>query len=95
MSEEEGLALANSKPLRREFLLSMGRTGFPQKEMDGALDRLSKTVERMDQWIAEGDGPWLLGKELSMADISLMPIIVRMDDINLHESWAGKPAVAN
>ena len=95
MSEEEFLALANSKPLRKEFLLSMGRTGFPQKEMDSALDRLSKTVERMDQWIGESGGPWLLGKELSMADISLMPVIVRMDDINLHESWADKPAVAN
>jgi len=36
MSEEEFLAFAESKPLRKEFMLSMGRKGFPQKEMDAA-----------------------------------------------------------
>ena len=29
MSEEAFLALADAKPLRREFLLKMGRSGFP------------------------------------------------------------------
>lgn len=32
MSEEEFIALANSKPLRKEFLLSMGRSGFSEKK---------------------------------------------------------------
>src|SRR5206468_10435490 len=48
MSEEEFLAFAESKPLRKEFMLAMGRTGFPQKEMDAALQRLRRTYERMD-----------------------------------------------
>ena len=30
MSEEEFLAVAESKPLRKEFLLKMGRSGFPE-----------------------------------------------------------------
>ena len=30
----------------------------------------------------------------TLADIAVMPVIVRMDDINLNTSWAGKPAVA-
>src|SRR6266403_1837396 len=37
MSEEEFVAFAELKPLRKEFMLAMGRTGFPQKEMDAAL----------------------------------------------------------
>ena len=37
MSEEEFVAFAESKPLRREFMLAMGRKGFPQNEMDAAL----------------------------------------------------------
>src|SRR5258708_14111570 len=37
MSEDEFVAFANSKPLRKEFMLAMGRTGFPQQEMDTAL----------------------------------------------------------
>ena len=94
MSEEDFIALANSKPLRKEFLLAMGRTGFPQKEMDGALDRLQRAVTRMDEWIAESGGPWLMGERLTLADIALMPVIVRLEDINLDTVWAGKPAVA-
>src|SRR5438132_13932557 len=47
MSEEEFMALANAKPLRREFMLAMGRNGFPKTEMDAALGRLGRTLERM------------------------------------------------
>ena len=94
MSEEAFVALAESKPLRKEFLLGMGRTGFPRKEMDQALDRLSRAVARMDEWIGASGGPWLMGKNLTLADIAIMPVIVRMDDVNLGASWAGRPAVA-
>ena len=34
MSDEQFQAVAASKPLRKEFLLAMGRKGFPQKDMD-------------------------------------------------------------
>ncbi len=94
MTEEDFITLANSKPLRKEFLLSMGRTGFPKAEMDQALDRLNRAVVRMNEWILEGGGTWLMGDQLTLADIALMPVIVRMDDINLHASWADKPAVS-
>ena len=76
MSEEEFLAFAELKPLRKEFMLAMGRTGFPQKEMDAALQRLRRTYERMDAEIEKSGGPWLLGREVSLADIALMPAIV-------------------
>lgn len=94
MSEEEFLAVANSKPLRKEFLLKMGRTGFPKQEMDQAMDRLTRAVERMNDWLAESGGPFLLGEAISLADIAIMPVMVRMDDINLYSAWADKPAVA-
>ena len=94
MSEEAFLALANSKPLRKEFLLTMGRTGFPEREMQQALDRLGRAVARMNEWLAESGGPWLMGARPTLADVAVMPVIVRMDDINLHDAWADKPAVA-
>lgn len=94
MSEADFIALAESKPLRKEFLLTMGRSGFPQKEMDIALDRLNRSVVRMDDWIAASGGPWLMGERITLADIAVMPIIVRMDDINLHDAWDKRPAVA-
>jgi glutathione S-transferase len=94
MSEEAFVALANSKPLRKEFLLAMGRTGFPQKEMDQALDRLSRSVTRMNEWITGSGGPWMMGERLTLADIAIMPVIVRLADINLDAGWDDKPAVA-
>lgn len=94
MSEEEFVALANSKPLRKEFMLTMGRTGFPEKEMNAALDRLTRAVHRMADVLAESGGPWLMGAHLTLADIAIMPVIVRMDDIGLAETWDGIPAVA-
>jgi glutathione S-transferase len=51
MSEEEFVAFAESKPLRKEFMLSMGRKGFPQRDMDAAMARLRRTYERMNaEW---------------------------------------------
>jgi len=95
MSEEEFQALADSKPLRREFLMKMGRTGFPDAEMNEAMGRLERTVIRMNADIEVSGGPYLLGTEPSLADISVMPTIVRMDDIRLTHMWSDKPAFAN
>lgn len=83
MSEEAFQALADAKPLRREFLLKMGRTGFPEADMNEALDRLRRAIARMDDEIRKSGGPWLLGARLTLADVAIMPVIVRMDDIRL------------
>jgi glutathione S-transferase len=94
MSEEEFIALCESKPLRKEFLMTMGRTGFPQKEMDIATDKLQRTVVRMNEWISQSGGPWLMGEELTLADIAVMPVIVRLEDINMDYLWKDMPFTA-
>ncbi len=93
MSEQEFLAFAESKPLRKEFMLAMGRSGFPQKDMDAALQRLRRSYERMDAEIAASGGPWLLGAEISLADIAVMPAIVRMADLGRDANWRDLPRV--
>src|SRR5262249_58892944 len=93
MSEEEFVAFAESKPLRKEFMLAMGRKGFPQKEMDAALDRMRRTYERMDLAIGESGGPWLLGKEITLADVAVMPALVRMADLGLDHMWRELPRI--
>jgi glutathione S-transferase len=93
MSEEDFVAFANSKPLRREFMLAMGRKGFPQKDMDEALARLRRTYERMDAEIAKSGGPWLLGKDISLADVMAMPALVRMADLGQDTAWQDLPRV--
>ena len=93
MSEEEFVAFAESKPLRKEFMLSMGRKGFPREEMDAAMQRLRRAYERVEAEIARSGGPWLLGKDVSLADVALMPAIVRMADLGQDGAWQDLPHV--
>ena len=92
MSREAFVAMAESKPLRREFMLTMGQSGFPQSEMDAALGRLRRSYERMDAEIEKSGGPWLLGKDISLADVAIMPAMVRMHDLNMPD-WQDLPRV--
>src|SRR3954453_1047906 len=93
MNEEEFQAFAESKPLRKEFMLAMGRKGFPEKDMQSALARLARTYERMDRTIVGSGGPWLQGKQATLADVSVMPAMVRMADLNRESDWADLPRV--
>jgi glutathione S-transferase len=92
MSRDEFVAFAESKPLRKEFMLAMGQTGFPKPEMDAALGRLRRSYERMDMEIEKSGGPWLLGKDISLADVAAMPALVRMYDLN-YANWQDLPRV--
>jgi glutathione S-transferase len=94
MSDAEFIAHAESKPLRKEFLMAMGRTGFPQQEMDTSLSRLRRSYERMDASIRDSGGPWLLGKDVTLADVSVMPALIRMADLGRDGDWADLPRVA-
>ncbi len=93
MSRDDFVAMAESKPIRREFMLTMGQTGFPKDEMDAALARLRRAYERMDAEIERSGGPWLLGKNITLADVAVMPALVRMFDLNLPD-WQDLPRVA-
>jgi len=94
MSEEEFVAFAESKPLRKEFMLKMGRGGFPEKDMNEALDRLARTLVRMEDTIRASGGPWLQGARPTLADVAVMPAIVRMADLGLEKMWKEKPLIA-
>jgi glutathione S-transferase len=93
MPEAEFIALAESKPLRKEFLLSMGRSGFSAQEMDKALGRLRQAIVRMAEALRVGDGPWLMGADLTLADIAIMPVVVRMADLGLSTLWEHLPDI--
>jgi glutathione S-transferase len=85
MSEEEFIAFGESKPLRKDFFLKMGRTGYSDEEMQQAEGRLRMTIERMETQL-QGEGPWLLG-DYTLADICIMPVMMRLDDIGLGSLW--------
>ncbi len=93
MSEADFVALAESKPLRKEFLLSMGRTGFTEQEMSNALERLRRAIVRMSETLRAGGGPWLWGANITLADVAIMPVIVRMEDLGLGTFWEHLPEI--
>jgi glutathione S-transferase len=91
MSEDDFVALAESKPLRKDFLLSMGRTGFSTQEMIKAQERLRQPIVRMSE--ALDRGPWLMGANITLADVAIMPIVVRMEDLGFGALWEHLPAM--
>jgi glutathione S-transferase len=93
LSEAEFLALAESKPLRKEFLLSMGRGGFSAEEMNKALERLRRGILRMSVTLRASGGPWLMGPDLTLADIAIMPVLVRMADMGHDTMWDRLPEI--
>ena len=46
----------------------------------------------MDREISASGGPWLMGKDITLADVTIMPALVRMDDLNMAE-WQDLPRV--
>jgi glutathione S-transferase len=92
MSRVAFVAMAESKPLRREFMMTMGQTGFPKAEVDAALARLRRSYERMDAEITASGGPWLQGKAMTLADVAVMPALVRIDDLGI-PGWQDLPRV--
>jgi len=82
---------ARDRPLRKHFYLRMGQKGFSKEDIEQSLERLAATVQRMDVTIA-GEGPWLLGDTLSLADLCVAPLMDRMDDLGHSKLWESKPA---
>lgn len=91
MTEEEFIAFGESKPLRRDFFLKMGRTGYSDEEMSSSVNRLRLTVSRMEDALADGRD-YLVG-DYSLADICVLPTFLRMNDIGLRPLWRESPGV--
>jgi glutathione S-transferase len=82
MDEPEFEAFCDRHPLRRDFYRSMGRGGFPEHVLVQSRRRLSETWQRMEQQLASTT--WLAGDELTLADLSMAPPVVRTVDLDLH-----------
>lgn len=91
MSEREFFEYTERLPLRKHFYRKMGRSGFSQTEIDEALDKLKQTLVRMEASLSEGS--WLVGDQYTLADVSITPTLVRMDDLGLSSMWDELPGV--
>ena len=80
-------------PLRKHFYRKMGRGGFSKEEVDAALNRLDQTLARMEASLAET--AWIASDQFTLADVSVMPTVVRMEDLGLAHLWAARPRVTD
>ena len=62
--------------------------------MNAALERLARTLVRMEDAISASGGPWLRARAPTLADVAMMPAIVRMADLGLETMWKDKPLIA-
>jgi glutathione S-transferase len=93
LDRDEFEAHAERLPLRKHFYLKMNNGRFEQTEINASLERLAQTVQRMEA--ALETGPWLIGDMFTLADLMLIPLMVRMDDIGLAHIWNDAPRVTD
>ena len=93
LSDHEFEQAVEKRTVRKHFYRRMGRKGFSQTEVNEALEKLRETLVRMEASLARG--PWLIGDQLTLADISLVPTVVRLDDLALSHLWHDLPRVAD
>jgi glutathione S-transferase len=94
LSREEFEETVARRPLKARFYRRMGQAGFPQRDIDDALDDIRKTVCRMDSMLVAG-GSWLMGVQYTLADICVAPLIDRIDDLGYCGLWEDLPRVAD
>ena len=88
MSDAARARYIEATPLRKGHYRRFGTDGFSKDQLDESAERLRQTVERIDAAAAKG---WLAGDAISLADLCVLPTIVRMSDIGLENIWAGLP----
>jgi glutathione S-transferase len=92
MSDDEFKALAKSKPLRDKFLGEMDKEkGFGVEKLKQAEDSIVKTVKRMEKPLSQSD--YLLGENVTLADLAVLPSLIRMEDLGYEFLWNDCPGV--
>lgn len=97
MTQEAFEEKIRARPLKTAFYRKMDKdTGFPPEIMADAIQDLRRTSARMDLLLTQNGGPWLMGEQLTLADIAVAPLIDRVEDLGLEYVWEeNHPKVAD
>ncbi len=88
MSDQEFSEIIKKRPLKAEFYQSFNKnTGFTQDQIFDSLAVILRTAKRMEEMLDKFGGPWLLGADYSLADIAVLPLIDRIEDLGLDGLW--------
>ena len=87
MSEAEFDSFSEAMPVRKYFFKRMGRDGFSKQDYEDAIEQLSRTFTRMDSTLTATG--WLVGEQCTIADLCMLPVIERLEDLGMSELWSG------
>jgi len=88
MSNEKFASLINKRPLKAEFYRSFDKdTGFSEAQIFEAFGVILRTAKRMDEMFKKFGGPWIIGNTYSLADMAVLPLMDRMQDLGLDGIW--------
>ncbi|MVW84803.1 glutathione S-transferase family protein [Pseudomonas sp. PB101] len=93
MTSEERMIAASRSPLRKHFVLEMGPQGFSQTRLNDAMERIEQALTRMEASLSRS--LWIAHDQLTLADIAMMPSIVRLEDLGLASLWENLPGIAS
>ena len=89
MSDDKFQSLRRKRPLKAEFYSSFDKnTGFSEQKIFESFAALHRTFRRMDSILQEYGGPWLLGSSYTLADIAVLPMVDRIEDLGLDGLWS-------
>jgi glutathione S-transferase len=69
------------------------KQGFSEAEISASMDRLARTLDRMERALA--GSPWLAGEEYSLADVDMAPFVHRIAALGAPAMIDARPAAAD
>jgi ganglioside-induced differentiation-associated protein 1 len=74
---------------RRDRFMSTYMLGVQSPYVLHAVGAYERAFKLMEETLAEG-GPWLLGSQVTLADIAMMPFVARLSYLGLLDVWTGQ-----
>lgn len=79
-------------PIKRARLMSTYQEGVESPYVFQGIGMFEIAFDKMEKDLTAG-GPWLVGAEMTLADINMMPFVARMAYLDLLDVWmANRPA---
>ena len=73
------------------------RKRLPDEETADSFNRLERVADRMESDLASHGGPWLVGADYSLADVSMAPYVHRLEQLGVSRWWqdGNRPRLAD
>jgi len=82
-----------NNPVKEKFYRSALAQGMDHEGFVSAVHRYVKLLQDMDSALTGRE--WLAGQNYSLADIGLVPYLLRLEHLGLNGMWSDRPNVSN